>query len=394
MENTHASSLGSAPAPPTVHGAGPNFNSSAFGPPPLGSLGSGAVLSASFPGAPPLVVLGGGASLSAFGGSPPVVLGGGAALSTSSSGAPPLGSLGGGAPPSFPSVAPPATSCCPPCTLSSQHGSSERVTCTGGSYSESFYETQFDLCSAGTAQCAISRALSSKCSSGTFSKNISTTCTCCPPETSFEQGSTDCQPCPAASYSEGGECFKCSEITNNLFSIFLSDCAGICVDAGAERTAFTVCIFILIIYLRALLLVTSRFATDRIMRFQLTADSAGRVAKESAPNHLRSSFVRNVSSFRNKCRSGFDYFIMAVRSSSAADTAFPSRVRSLPMSSASLNAGDKRWFLRAAIAIVTSSALGYVEAQGAWTTAQLSRARDVAATSVGNVAFFAGGNVG
>jgi hypothetical protein len=54
--------------------------------------------------------------------------------------------------------------------------------------------------------------------------------------------------------------------------------------------------------------------------------------------------------------------------------------------------GARRW-LHAALAIVLlSSACRVSTAQGTWSTAQLSVARyDLAATSVGNVAIFAGG---
>jgi hypothetical protein len=54
-----------------------------------------------------------------------------------------------------------------------------------------------------------------------------------------------------------------------------------------------------------------------------------------------------------------------------------------------------RRLLPVAVAVVmmmTSAALGVARAQGVWSTAQLSFAREwIAATSVGNVAFFAGG---
>ena len=47
----------------------------------------------------------------------------------------------------------------------------------------------------------------------------------------------------------------------------------------------------------------------------------------------------------------------------------------------------------AAVMMMTSAALGVARAQGVWSTAQLSVGRwTLAATSVGNVALFAGGS--
>ncbi len=54
-----------------------------------------------------------------------------------------------------------------------------------------------------------------------------------------------------------------------------------------------------------------------------------------------------------------------------------------------------RWLLHVAVAVtllMSSTAFGVARAQGTWSTAQLSVARgNLAATSVGNVAIFAGG---
>ena len=66
----------------------------------------------------------------------------------------------------------------------------------------------------------------------------------------------------------------------------------------------------------------------------------------------------------------------------------------VPVHAASRSPGGTRCFLHAAVAVMMMSAVCDVaRAQGAWSTAQLSVARSyLGATSVGNVAIFAGGN--
>ena len=86
---------------------------------------------------------------------------------------------------------------------------------------------------------------------------------------------------------------------------------------------------------------------------------------------------------------------MTTRSSVPTTAAAPSRARIQPVPAASRNPGGTRCLLHAAVAVMMMSAVCDVaRAQGAWSTAQLSAAREYlgnAATSVGNVAMFAGG---
>ena len=86
---------------------------------------------------------------------------------------------------------------------------------------------------------------------------------------------------------------------------------------------------------------------------------------------------------------------MTTRSSVPTTAAAPSpRARTQPVPAASRSPGGTRCFLHAAVAVMMMSAVCDVaRAQGAWSTAQLSVARSyLGATSVGNVAIFAGGN--
>jgi hypothetical protein len=176
---------------------------------------------------------------------------------------------------------------CSPGSNSSLPGSTSCAPCKSGSYAESYGQQYCDLCRAGSygpQQRASSKAACSMCSAGTFSKNGSIVCTRCPPGASSEEGSGDCQPCLTGTYSDvGGECFKCPGITYSLAngSTSLRDCAGILVDVGGNRVAYTVGIIILIIYMLSFSLVPSWSAADAVMRFQLTANFEGRLDKKA-----------------------------------------------------------------------------------------------------------------
>ena len=69
------------------------------------------------------------------------------------------------------------------------------------------------------------------------------------------------------------------------------------------------------------------------------------------------------------------------------------RTHPVPVPSALSSPGGTRCFLHATVAVIIMSAVcGVARAQGTWSTAQLSVARyNLVATSVGNVAIFAGG---
>jgi hypothetical protein len=85
---------------------------------------------------------------------------------------------------------------------------------------------------------------------------------------------------------------------------------------------------------------------------------------------------------------------MTARSSDPATAAAPSpRARTQPAPAASRSPYGTRCMMHAAVAFMMISAVcGVARAQGTWSTAQLSVARyNLAATSVGNVAIFAGG---
>ena len=76
----------------------------------------------------------------------------------------------------------------------------------------------------------------------------------------------------------------------------------------------------------------------------------------------------------------------------ASATAFPLHGRSLVVLIASLRSYGRRLLLPVVIAALMVSASGVAPAPGAWSTAQLSQGRAMlAATSVGNLAMFAGG---
>ena len=76
-----------------------------------------------------------------------------------------------------------------------------------------------------------------------------------------------------------------------------------------------------------------------------------------------------------------------------AATAVPSHARTRPVRAAPCDSGGIRWLLPLAIALtMASAAFSVAHAQGTWSTAQLSAARQgLVATSVGNFALFAGG---
>jgi hypothetical protein len=70
-----------------------------------------------------------------------------------------------------------------------------------------------------------------------------------------------------------------------------------------------------------------------------------------------------------------------------------SNLRTRPVRAAPCDSGGIRWLLPVAIALtMASAAFSVAHAQGTWSTAQLSVARQgLVATSVGNFAVFAGG---
>ena len=76
-----------------------------------------------------------------------------------------------------------------------------------------------------------------------------------------------------------------------------------------------------------------------------------------------------------------------------AATAVPSHARTRPVRAAPCDSGGIRWLVPVAIALtMASAAFSVAHAQGTWSTAQLSVARQgLVATSVGNFAIFAGG---
>jgi hypothetical protein len=193
---------------------------------------------------------------------------------------------------------------CPPGTNSSFSGAAECVSCAAGSYAESYGQQLCSLCKAGSyglLQRASSKSVCNICPAGTFSPVGSQVCLRCPPGTTSEEGSERCLPCSAGTYSDvGGECFKCPGITFSLKngSTSLQNCTGILVDVGGSEVAYNLGVVILVIYILSFSLVPSWSTPDTIMRFQLTADFEGRVAKRQKTSNTRrgTTWLERVSS--------------------------------------------------------------------------------------------------
>jgi hypothetical protein len=202
-----------------------------------------------------------------------------------------------------------ACSYCPPGTNSSLLGAMSCASCTAGSYAESHGQTHCDLCPAGSysiQQNASSRQSCITCPAGTFSKSGSIICLRCLPGTSSAAGSGNCQPCVNGTYSDtGDECFKCPGITHSLAngSSSLRDCSGILVDIGGRRFAYTVGIVIVTIYIFSFSLVPSWSSTDKIMRFQLTANFDGKLNQNRNSSNRIKAWLKRVTAKR-KARSG------------------------------------------------------------------------------------------
>ncbi len=193
---------------------------------------------------------------------------------------------------------------CPPGTNSSLPGATVCVSCAAGSYAESQGQKLCNLCDAGSygvLQRATSKTVCSLCPAGTFSPMGSKICLRCPPGTTSEEGSGICPPCSAGTYSDvGGKCFKCPGITFSLKdgSTSLQNCSGILVDVGGSEVAYNLGVVILVIYIISFSLVPSWSTSDTIMRFQLTANFEGRLAKKQKTSNQRrgTTWLERVSS--------------------------------------------------------------------------------------------------
>jgi hypothetical protein len=176
-----------------------------------------------------------------------------------------------------------------------------------------------------------------------------------------------------------------------MFSLFfpsLSLLIFACLqNQGAIAEPGLICIIIFNICMLLLSLVLSSLIADEIVPLQQSADSDG---DADELKRALSAIFCILTRFRDECIPAFALFFTAERFT---DVSHVPGARSCQMSSASFKAGIVRRLL--VVLIMFSASFKNVEALGVWSTAQLSVARMCpAATSVGNLAIFAGGRTG